>query len=107
MQVRLDTQDTLEIVKALKSGILDISRVQVLKKLVENYRPFVAVSPTELKECMEELHDIGIIPTQKEKWIDAIQGEYEEFYLDALWGELIRSAYYGVLALEALGYTVK
>lgn len=107
MQVKLNNQDTLEIVKALKSGILDISRVEVLKKLAENYRPFTPVSATEKMECLKKLNEIGIFPYSREEWINAIDTDCEEEYLEALWGELIRSAYYGIIALEALGYRVE
>lgn len=115
MIIKLSSIDILQISKALKSGRLDLDKIDTFKSLVEGYNPPKTITDKELSYYLECLYKgYGYIPTprreieakllselnreQLEKWKDGIED-------GSIYKQLVRRAFIGMVAVKGLGGT--
>lgn len=113
MEVKLNSIDILQIAKALKSGWLDLSKIESLKSLVDGYNPPREIKEKELKYYLDCLYKgWGYIPTDKKEIKEAmLQGldskQLEEWYSrvedGSVYKQLIKYAFIGLLAIKGVG----
>ena len=113
MEVMLNSVDVLQIAKALKSGWLDLSKIESLKSLVDGYNPPKRVTGNELEYYLNCLYKgWGYIPTDKDKIKKALlQGldgkllEKWQSYIEdeSVYRQFVKSAFIGLLAIKGLG----
>lgn len=115
MRIKLSSSEILEIAKALKGGWLDMDRIRGFKSLLDGYNPPKEIGQIQLFYFLDCLYSgLGYIPTDeatikkklmaeiptdlKEKWGDEIED-------GVLYKMLVRDAFFGMVAIVALGGT--
>lgn len=113
MEIKLSTKDVLELAKAIKSGRLEIDKVERLNSLKENYNPPKKIGDKELEYYLKCLYDgwgyvpIGVREVQ-EIMLAGLNGEQLEIWKDriedcSVYRRLVKDAFFGLMAVKALG----
>lgn len=113
MIIKLNNTDVMQIVKALKSGWLDLSKVDGFKRLIDGYNPPKEITRDELDFYLDCLFKgWGYRPTGKKQIRDAMLQGLDRELLEQ-WGaaiengrlykQLVRYAFLGLLAIKGLG----
>ena len=107
----------LEIAKALKCGWLDLGKVESFKTLVDGYNPPKEIKQKELDYYLDCLFKgWGYIPTDKEAVKTMMLEELNKEQLDkwekqiednSIYKRMIKDAFWGMVAIKALGGTFK
>ncbi len=114
MKIKLSSIDVLQISKALKSGWLDLDKIDTFKSLVEGYNPPELIDDKKLayyKDCLfkgwgyeptpiNEFNEIvnNLDSDQLSKWEDCIKD-------GRLYSIFVERAFWGLIAIKALGGT--
>ena len=113
MKIKLDSIDILQITKALKSGWLDLDKIESFKSLVDGYNPPRRITRNELAYYMDCLYKgWGYVPTNEkeikeamlqgldDKQLEKWQGSIED---GSVYRQLVKYAFIGLLAIKGLG----
>lgn len=113
MEVKLNSIDMLQIAKALKSGWLDLGKIESFKSLVDGYNPPKKITRNEMDYYLDCLYKgWGYTPTDKEQIkIAMLQGLNDELLEkwqgrikdDSLYRQMVKHAFVGLLAIKGLG----
>ena len=113
MKIKLNSKDVLEITKAIKSGWLDVDKVERFRYLLNGYNPPKEITRKQMDYYRECLYmGWGYTPTDeaeiksmmleclpmdlKEKWQKSVED-------GSVYKKLVRDAYLGMVAMRALG----
>lgn len=115
MEIKLSAKDILELSKAIKSGRIEIDKVERLKSLKENYNPPMKIGNKELEYYLKCLYDgWGYVPTDSRKiqkmMLEGLNSEQLEKWKDRIedcrvYRRLVKGAFLGLMAIKALGGT--
>lgn len=113
MVIKLNNIDVLQIAKALKSGWLDLSKIESFKSLIDGYNPPKKITRDEMDYYLDCLYKgWGYVPTDKEQiktaMLQGLDGELLEKWQDrieddSLYRQMIKYAFVGLLAIKGLG----
>lgn len=113
MIIKLDSIDVLQITKALKSGWLDLSKIESFKSLVDGYNPPKQIAKDEVDYYLDCLFKgWGYNPTSKEQikmaMLQGLENDLLEQWKssienDSLYRQMVKYAFLGLLAIKGLG----
>lgn len=113
MEIKLNSNDLLELRKAFAHGYLDIDKVSFLRALKMDYRPLRLIGGGEMDYYLQALYDgWGYVPTSLTDFTEAALQSDEQETIDKvernsskLYRRLVQNAFMGLLAIRALGGT--
>lgn len=108
MKVNLNSRDMVEIAKALKSGCLDLSKVERLRQLVEGYNPRRPITRRQMEYYLDCLYKaVGYVPNSKDYFIRCVENieglDLSGKDLGETYKQMVRYIFLGMVCVRALG----